>query len=74
MGLVQATTGFATKHGDDELIIHQGDILDDGHAIVLRTPPEWWEPVPIRFAVVPEEATTKHKRTTKAADSDAAKH
>lgn len=67
MANVQATTGFQTRYGGEEVTVVEGDIFDASHEIVARTPKEWWAPLNVRFSVAPEEASAKKKRTTVAA-------
>lgn len=69
MAQVQATTSFITLDSGVEVSIAAGDILDSDHAIVRNTPNDWWAPITSRFARAPEEATTKSKRTVKAAET-----
>jgi hypothetical protein len=60
--LVQAQTSFAIgMHGAEEMV-HQGDIYDDGHAIVRKSPPEYWAVLTVRGQAEAEAATAKARR------------
>lgn len=66
MALVQANTSFFS--GTEQ--VQAGEVFDDSHEIVRKTPAEWWIPLKVRGVV--EEATAKPgaKRRTKAPVED----
>jgi hypothetical protein len=72
MAYVQASTGFVVNYEGREEMITQGEIFDANHPLV-RTNPGLFEPMAVRFAAGPEEATTKRKRVTKAAEDESGK-
>ena len=69
MAYVQARTGFVTNYEGREEMVSQGEIFEASHPLV-RSNPALFEPMVVRFAARPEEATTKRKRVTKAAEDE----
>jgi hypothetical protein len=60
--LVQAQTSFAIGiHGVEEMV-HQGDIFDDGHEVVRKSPPEYWATLTVRGQAEAEAKTAKARR------------
>jgi len=67
MAYVQANTGFITSYGGEEVHVVEGDVFDEHHEVV-RNNAGYFSPLNVRFAPAPEEATTKRKRVTRAAE------
>ena len=67
MGMVQAVDGCVLDVDGREEHIQPGDILDEDHPIVKRTPPDMWRAVRPRFS---EEAVASKPRKTRVVKTD----
>jgi hypothetical protein len=61
MALVRCNTGFV--RGAES--VHEGDIFDDSHELVRKTPTEWWSPLHVRGQVEEATAAPGKKRAVK---------
>lgn len=70
MALVRCRTSFIRGTETGEEMVGAGEVFDDSHEIVRKTPAEYWEPLQVRGAVEEATAVPGKKRTTRAKPDD----
>ncbi len=63
--MLRAIDGFVINLDGEELAVSAGEIVDEDHELVKRTPAEWWEPLKSRFAVESATAAPGEMRAAK---------
>ena len=63
--LVRARTGFIADVDGADITVKPGEVFDSSHALVKRTPEDWWDPLEVTGQVESATAAPGERRAAR---------